>query len=223
MTKATTIPFDANTLNNEVGHIRSEIRQLSQERESLALNSLQGDASATKRIALIDAERVKLNHRRETLEGAIRELRRNPPPLATPAVVEQNWERIKASVLNRVVERYGQAAFKLKAHMSNDGPRGSSVSTHHFVDEMMNLPWLTALEYLNYHVPEPRAEMSGNTMDDAWVRESEGLKARRKELIERLTDQLLAEVKFPEPPDEFKQMLTRFNTRDGRVTVVGIR
>jgi hypothetical protein len=57
-----------------VAGIHSQLKQLTVERGSLALEVLHGDARATDRVAEIDAQRLQLMARKETLEAGIRAL-----------------------------------------------------------------------------------------------------------------------------------------------------
>jgi hypothetical protein len=105
-------------LQAEIATSHGKLKELTAEREGLALAAVQNDAVAVSRVAEIDAERQRLANRSETLQAAVRQLHAQQR--------EAGWQKWLPHALRiyrgTVIEQREMQAFRLQRYMYAKAP-----------------------------------------------------------------------------------------------------
>lgn len=193
------------TLQAEIAGINRSLKDLGAERESLALAAVRNEAAAVARVGAIDAKRVALGRRLETLEAAVRQLhaeereganwRKHLPHLRRcfRAEIMQAWERWPRRLSQLLLARQAHDIAALALALA----------------ELEALEATTARALADRLLPEVRVPYEANDQD-ALVRakaEKAKLVERRRRHVESAAQELLADTDGLRRPAALEQAL----------------
>lgn len=191
-----TVPTEA-SLKASRAEIEAELRTLTQERNTLSLSAVSGDAQAATAIEAIDRDRQRLAGQVETINAALRELASKPRERKLAEV--GNLKRMQTMLTYEVTNGRENLAFNIQRNAFREeagrvrGERLDGIA-----------PLTIARKIIGTHIQREQVFWDSHCSTDAYAAaqaQQKKLDEAREREITRLAAELVESVELPPLPD----------------------